>query len=88
MTQSRNRRKPLIRSLRVRWTLVLVGVCVLEALLVAVAVRIATERSFERFVVEEAFAGFVSDVEAAARDSGLVATALNAGAPPLVAGMK
>ncbi len=61
-------------SLRKRWTLVLVGVCVLQALLVAVAVRVSTNRAFERFVIEEALAAFVLDVEAVAQRSGTVTT--------------
>ncbi len=59
-----------IRSLRTRWTIALVAVCVLEALLVAVAVRVTTARAFERFVVEEAFEVFVERVESEARTQG------------------
>ena len=65
-------RRPTWRSLRVRWTLVLVGVCVLEAALVAVAVRVSTERAFRRFVIEEALEEFVADVQLAAQASGSV----------------
>ncbi len=56
-----------IRSLRTRWILALVAVCVLEALLVALAVRVMTARAFERFVIEEAFEVFVTRVENEAR---------------------
>ena len=50
------------RSIRTRWTLALVAVCVVEAALVAVAVRVSTARAFERFVIEEALVRFVDDV--------------------------
>ena len=63
---------PPLRSLRARWTLVLVGVCVLEAALVAVAVRVSTERAFDRFVVEEALEAFVADVVVAVQTTGTV----------------
>ena len=59
-----------IRSLRMRWILALVAVCVLEAVLVAVAVRVMTARAFERFVIEEAFEVFVARVENEARTQG------------------
>ncbi|MEP0545334.1 MAG: HAMP domain-containing sensor histidine kinase [Rhodothermales bacterium] len=75
-------------SLRGRWTLVLVGVCLLEAALVAVAVRVSTATAFDRFVIEEALEGFVDDVEATARASGTITAEgveearLPAGPPP------
>lgn len=50
----------------------LVGVCVLEAALVAVAVRVSTERAFDRFVVEEALDAFVADVAVAVQTTGAV----------------
>lgn len=50
------------RSIRTRWTLALVAVCVVEAALVAVAVRVSTARAFEQFVIEEALVRFVDDV--------------------------
>ena len=59
----------------------LVGVCVLEAALVAVAVRVSTERAFRAFVVEEALGAFVADVEAAVQASGTVTAEALADAP-------
>ena len=56
------------------------AVCVLEAALVAVAVRVSTARAFERFVVEESFGAFVETVESAARSTGDV-TSLRAATP-------
>lgn len=53
-----------MRSLTTRWTLALVAVCLVEAVLVVAAVRIGTQRSFDRFVEEQAMTGFS---EAAAR---------------------
>ena len=57
---------PSLRSIRTRWTLALVAVCVIEAALVAVAVRVSTARAFERFVIEEALVRFVDEVAAQA----------------------
>ena len=57
---------PSLRSIRTRWTLALVAVCVVEAVLVAVAVRVSTARAFERFVIEEALVRFVDQVAAQA----------------------
>ncbi|HIG73638.1 MAG TPA: HAMP domain-containing histidine kinase [Bacteroidetes bacterium] len=59
-------------GLRTRWTLALVTVCVLEAALVAVAVRVSTARTFDRFVVAESFDAFVRQVEAEAQSTGAV----------------
>ena len=47
-----------MRSLRTRWTLALVAVCLLEAALVFAAVRIGTQRAFDRFIREQAMTGF------------------------------
>ncbi|NNF59370.1 MAG: HAMP domain-containing histidine kinase [Rhodothermaceae bacterium] len=47
-----------MRSLRTRWTLALVAVCLLEAVLVFAAVRIGTQRAFDRFIREQAMTGF------------------------------
>ena len=59
-----------LRSLRARWTLALMAVCVLEAVLVAVAVRVSTARAFDRFVIEESFEAFVEEAGASARRAG------------------
>ncbi|MEM6326483.1 MAG: HAMP domain-containing sensor histidine kinase [Bacteroidota bacterium] len=56
----------MTRSLRTRWILVLIAVCVVQAALVAAAVRVMTARSFERFVIEEAFDLFVAEQQAQA----------------------
>ncbi|OZC03592.1 sensor histidine kinase [Rubricoccus marinus] len=66
-----------LRSLRTRWTLALMAVCVLEAALVAVAVRVSTSRAFGRFVVEESFEVFVADVESAVQRTGDLNAALS-----------
>ena len=49
-------------SLRTRWILALAAVCVLEAVLVAVAVRVTTERAFERFVMDETLEAFIGEM--------------------------
>ncbi|WP_412061275.1 ATP-binding protein [Rubrivirga sp. IMCC45206] len=61
-----------LRSIRTRWTIALVAVCVLEAVLVAVAVRVSTARAFERFLVEESLVGFAEDVAQAIEESGSI----------------
>lgn len=65
----------MTRSLRTRWTLALVAVCLIEALLVAAAVRVTTTRAFERFVIEEAFSIFVDRAEQSARATGTLSGA-------------
>lgn len=70
------------RSLRTRWTLALVAVCVLEAALVAVAMRVSTARTFDRFVVAESFDLFASRIEATARSTGTISAESEADTPP------
>ncbi len=60
----------VIRSLRSRWILALVAVCLLEALLVAVAVRLTTTHAFQQFIIEESFDVFVASATAEARTTG------------------
>lgn len=62
----------MTRSLRLRWTLALVAVCLVEAALVAAAVRVTTVRAFEQFVIEEAFESFVTDAQEFARGTGSI----------------
>ena len=64
----------MTRSLRTRWTLALIAVCVVEAALVAVAVRVSTVRTFEQFVIDEALDGFVADVADVVRETGSLDT--------------
>ena len=51
-----------MRSLGTRWTLALIAVCLIEALLVAAAVRLTTQIGFERYVSEEAVQRFQVEV--------------------------
>ena len=60
------------QSLRTRWTLALVAVCVVQAGLVAWAVHLTTRGAFEDFLVEEAHAGMVGHVEDWVRETGAI----------------
>ena len=50
----------------------LVAVCLVEAVLVALAVRLSTARAFDRFLKEEGMTRYVADVEAHVRRTGTV----------------
>ena len=60
------------RSLRTKWALALVAVCLVEAGLVAVAMRAGTEQAFEEFLVEEAHAGLVMHVTRWVQETGSI----------------
>src|SRR5690606_5089866 len=59
-----------MRSLGARWTLALVAVCLLEAVLILAAVRLSTRRSFDRFVREQAVTRFAEDAAEYYREHG------------------
>ncbi len=72
-------------SLRARWAVALVAVCLVEAALMAGAVRLGTARAFDRFLREDALSTFVGDVAAHVRRAGSLdgfAEARRAARPP------
>lgn len=59
-------------SLRLRWTLALVGLCLVQATLVAAFVSVRSDAALERFVYEQTRADFINSVEQHVRATGTV----------------